>query len=373
MAADFSPSVKLSQSDGLKIVLKFIIHITNLLFYIKMLETEKEMAESAGVFRAFDFDETKLLAKSIGAKRIIFAGMGSSILFPAKNAKARSFGLGIKNRVEAFFASELLSCNNFEDSYVILLSNSGMTKETMLLLNHLKWKNAKFAAVTAVADSPLAKKSKNKIIMGCGFEKGVAATKSVMEQALILDSLVFHLAKSQGIKINFRKLNKSMIDASEKILLNISLKLPEFMLESLSKAGSIYFAGSNKGAADEIALKTHEIAGKSAYFYPATHIVHGIEESIKANPIILFEPSKFKPFIPDFKKFSGRTGCSLFGIDAKDSSSIDTIKIKSNEFFNNYCLLAGGWGILRNVANELGINMDRPKKAVKVGNPYMGR
>ena len=338
-----------------------------------MFQTEKEMLESAEVFKAFELGETKSLAEKIGEKRIIFAGMGSSILFPGKNAKSRAFELSIKNKVDAFFASELLEYKKFPDTFFILLSNSGMTKETILLLKHLKKTKTKFAAVTAVADSVLAKKSKNKVILGCGFESGVAATKSIMEQALILDSLMFNIAKNQGGKVSFSKVRKSLADASRKILFNINLQLPEFMLEALSKADSLYFAGTNKGFADEIVLKTHEIAGKRAYFYPATHIVHGIEESIKANPIILFEPSKFKPFIQDFKKFSGRTGCSLLGIDAKDNSSIDTIKIKSNEFFNNYCLLAGSWGILRNIANELKINMDRPKKAVKVGNPYRGR
>ena len=103
-----------------------------------MFQTEKEMLESAEVFRAFELGETKSVAEEIGGKRIIFAGMGSSILFPAKNAKIRAFELNIRNRVEAFFASELLSYNRFPDTYVILLSNSGMTKETILLLDHLK-------------------------------------------------------------------------------------------------------------------------------------------------------------------------------------------------------------------------------------------
>lgn len=338
-----------------------------------MFQTEKEMLEGAEVFKAFELSETETLAEEIEGERIIFAGMGSSILFPAKNAKNRAFQLNIKNKVEVFFASELLDCSKFPDTYVILISNSGMTKETILLLNHLKKTKTKFAAITAVADSLLAKKSKNKIIMGCGFESGVAATKSVMEQALILDSLIFNIAKNYGAKVSFIKLRKSLADASEKILSNITLRLPEFMLEALSKADSLYFAGSNEGVGDEVALKAHEIARIHSYFYPATHIVHGIEESIKANPIILFEPCKFKPFIADFKKFSNTTGCNLFGIDAKENSEIDTLIIKSNELFNNYCLLAGGWGVLRNVANELRIDMDKPKKAVKVGNPYRGK
>lgn len=335
-----------------------------------MFETEKEMLESADVLKKFDFGITKNLAKEIGSTRIIFAGMGSSILFPANQAKNRAFELNIKNSVEAYFASDLLSYNDFSGTHVILCSNSGMTKETILLQEHIKKNDAKYVAVTAVQDSVLAKRCKNKIIMQCGFEKGVAATKSVIEQGLILDSLIFNLAKAQGKKINFKKINKLLLSASENILKNINVNVSNNMLNALADASSLYFVGRTTGVGNEITLKSHEIARKNAFFYPDTHIIHGIEESIEANPIILFEPTKFKNFINDFKNFSKRTGCRLFGIDK--NNIIDGITIKSTPFFENYCLLAGGWGLLKDIAKKLNLNIDKPKKAVKIGNPYKG-
>ena len=336
-----------------------------------MFETEKEMLESADVLKKFDFDVTKNLAKEIGSKRIIFTGMGSSILFPANQAKNRAFELNIKNRVEVYFASELFSCNDFSDTYVILCSNSGRTKETILLLEHIKKKGAKYAAVTAVLDSVLAKRCKNKIIMQCGFEKGVAATKSVIEQGLIFDSLIFNLARDQGKKISFKKIKGLLVSASKNILKNINVNVSDNMLNELANASSLYFAGRATGVADEITLKAHEITRKSAFFYPDTHIVHGIEEAIEANPIILFEPTKFKKFIGDFRSFSKRANCKLFGVGSH--KIIKGIKIKSTPYFENYCLLAGGWGLLRSIAKKLDINIDTPKKAVKVGNPYKGK
>lgn len=333
-----------------------------------MSETEKEMLESADVTKKFDFSVTKDLAKEIGLKRIIFAGMGSSILFPANQAKNRAFELNIQNRVEAYFASELFSCSDFSDTYVFLCSNSGMTKETILLLEHIKNKGAKYAAVTAVADSVLAKRCKNKIIMKCGFEKGVAATKSVIEQGLILDSLILNLAENQGKKISFKKIKRLISGASKNIVENINIDVPGSMLDALTGASYLYFAGRATGVADEIALKAHEIARKRAFFYPDTHIVHGIEEAIEANPIVLFEPDKFKKFLGDFKGFSKRANCRLFGIGSH--KIIEGIKIKSTPYFENYCLLAGGWGLLKSIAKKLNIDIDHPKKALKVGNPY---
>ncbi|MBI2523332.1 SIS domain-containing protein [Candidatus Woesearchaeota archaeon] len=336
-----------------------------------MFNTEKEMLESADVIKRFDFDVTKNLAREIGTKRVIFTGMGSSVLFPAKQAKSRAFELNISNKVEEFFASDLLSYNDFSETYVLLCSNSGMTKETILLLEHIKKKKAKCVAVTAVPDSILAKRCKQKIIMQCGFEKGVAATKSVIEQGLILDSLVLNLAKNQGKKINFGKIKKYASDASKSILWNINVNVPNNMVNALANASSVYFIGRKTGVADEITLKSHEIARKSAFFYPDTHIVHGIEESIESSPIVLFEPSKFKDFISDFRDFSKRIDAQLFGIDSQ--KIIEGVKIKSTPYFENYCLLAAGWGLLRNIAKKQNINIDKPKKAVKVGNQYKGK
>ena len=336
-----------------------------------MFETEKEMLESADVIKNFDFNVTKSLAREIGTKRVIFTGMGSSVLFPAKQAKSRAFELNISNRVEEFFASDLLSYDDFSGTYVFLCSNSGMTKETILLLEHIKKNKAKYTAVTAVPDSILAKRCEEKIIMQCGFEMGVAATKSVIEQGLILDSLVLNLAKNQGKKVDFGKIKIYARLASKSIFRNIDINVPNSMSDALAKASSIYFIGRKTGVADEITLKAHEIARKNAFFYPDTHIVHGIEESIESNPIVLFEPSKFKNFIGDFRDFSKRINSSLYGIDSK--RLIDGVKIKSIRYFENYCLLAAGWGLLRNIAKKQNINMDKPKKAVKVGNPYKGK
>ncbi len=333
-----------------------------------MFETEKEMLESPDIIRKFDLEITKKIAKRIGSRRIIFTGMGSSVLFPANNAKNRAFMLNIKNRVEVYFASDLLSYNDFSDTFVILCSNSGMTKETIMLFDHIKKNGAKAVAVTAVENSILAKKCKDKIIMKCGFEKGVAATKSVIEQALILESLIFNIAKNQGIKINFDEIRKALVDTSRKVQWNINIRVPGNMLKVLAEAASIYFIGRQTGVADEITLKSHEIARKSAFFYPDTHIVHGIEESIESNPMVIFEPFKFRKFINDFKRFSKRTNCKLFGIDSQ--KFIEGIKIRSNTYFENYCLLTAGWGLLRCVAKNQGVDIDKPKKALKIGNPY---
>lgn len=331
-------------------------------------ETEIEMLQAKNVCNTFDFEITQALAKRIGGKRIIFTGMGSSMIFPAKQAKSRAMKLRVENKVEAYFASDLFQYTDFSDTFLFLCSNSGKTKEVILLLEHAKKHGATCVAVTAVADSLLAKRCDEKFVLTCGFEKGVAATKSVVEQGLIYDSLIFHLAKNQGKNVDFGNLQEELVDTGEKIVRNIETKASEAIIDALVAATHFFMVGFDNGVAEEITLKAYEIARKMALFYPDTHIVHGVEEVINGDCTIIFEPSEFSNYMNDFEKFSQKTKSKLIGIDKK--LSMDGFAIEINEQFRNYCLLAGGWGLLRAVANRQGIDIDHPQRASKVGNPY---
>lgn len=332
-------------------------------------ETEKEMLESASVFRRFDFSVTKGIAQKIGNKRIIFTGMGSSLIFPAKQAKNRSLQYNLSNRIEVFFASDLFQYKDFSNTVLFLCSNSGKTKEVILLLEHAKRHGATCIAITTIVDSFLAKRCDEKIILSCGFEKGVAATKSIIEQALIYDSIIFHLAAIQGKDIDFFKLKNALVKTAMQMMQNMDLSISKSIIKQFAKTDHYFFVGLETGVAEEITLKSYEIARKLAIFYPDTHIVHGVEEAINGNIAVIFEPNSFKEYLSDFEKFSQKTGCQLFGID--QNSLIDGLNIQVNPMFRNYCLLAGGWALLRNVAHYQNIDIDHPIKASKVGNPYI--
>lgn len=330
--------------------------------------TEREMLETKKVCLNFDFSITENIAKKIGDKRIIFTGMGSSLLFPGKQAKNRALKFNISNKIEAYFASDLLQYEDFSDTFVFLCSNSGKTKEVIMLFDHIKKKNGKYIAITAVKDSFLAQKSDETIFLSCGFEKGVAATKSVMEQGLIYDSLVFHLARNQGKKVDFDFLRKELNETAGFIEENINLKIPNNLLKDLASSRNYYLVGLDNGVGEEITLKVHEIARKLAVFYPDTHISHGVAESIENGSLIVLQPSIFEPLLMDFDEFSKKINSQLIRMDNK---SLDKgIEIKINETFCNYCLLAGGWGLLRSVANRLSLDIDHPEKISKVGNLY---
>ncbi len=331
-------------------------------------ETVKEMLESRGVCEKFDFSLTREIAKEIGEKRVIFTGMGSSLLFPGNNAKNRALKLNIKNRVEAYFSSDLMQYTDFSDTVLFLFSNSGKTKEVVLLLEHAKKHGGICIAVTAVPDSPLGKKADRKILMGCGFEKGIAATKSVIEQGLICDSLIFNLAAAQGRKIDFEKLKEDLKDTGRKIEENIMLGIEPAVLENLAKETQFYFVGLETGVAAELSLKLCETTGKMAVYYPDTHIFHGLEEALDKGCAVVIHHPHFSEYADKFEKFRQVTGSLLFGIGS--GPGIAGLDIGTNENFENYCLLSGGWALVRNLAGALGRDIDHPKKITKVGNPY---
>ena len=335
---------------------------------MNLSHTEQEMLETEKVCLNFDFSITADIAKKIGESRIIFTGMGSSLIFPGKHAKNRALKFNISNKVESYFASDLFQYEDFLDTYVFLCSNSGKTKEVILLLDYIKSKGAKCIAITAVSDSILAQRSDEKIILTCGFEKGVAATKSVVEQALVYDSLIHHLAKNQGKSVDFEILKSELIKTAGNIINNINIKVSENLLEILTKSNQYYIVGLDNGTAEEITLKSYEIARKMALFFPDTHIVHGVEEAIEGNCAIIFGTSIFKDYLSDFEKFSNKTNCQLIEVDNTDK--LNGVKVEVNDTFSNYCLLTAGWGILRNIGNKLNLDMDHPEKASKVGNPF---
>jgi glutamine---fructose-6-phosphate transaminase (isomerizing) len=335
---------------------------------MNLSSTEQEMLEAKNVCLSFDFNVTKDIASQIGKNRIIFTGMGSSLIFPGKQAKNRAMKLGIDNKVEAFFASDLFQYNDFSDTYIFLCSNSGKTKEVILLLDYAQKHGAKCIAVTTVADSILAQRADSKIILNCGFENGVAATKSIIEQALVYDSLIFHLAKNQGKEIDFNKFKSDLLDTAEKMEKNMNSKLNDDLVDVLVKANHYFIVGLDNGVGEEITLKSYEISRRMALFYPDTHIVHGVEEVIEGDCAIIFDPKQFSDYLADFENFSQKTNCKLIGIGSKPL--LTGLDIEINETFKNYCLIAGGWGLLRNISAKLGVDIDHPTKASKVGNPF---
>lgn len=141
--------------------------------------------------------------------------------------------------------------------------------------------------------------------------------------------------------------------------------------ETIANAGTIYFAGRNDGVAEELTLKTNEITRKKSDYLEGTYAVHGIEEVMNADDVVIL----INPFGNELEKFKQTLvdGVGMKVIAVSDEDTIfPTIKVNEVGQLNNYVYLAAGWNILIEVGIKLGINLDKPVRARKVGNEFLG-
>lgn len=314
-----------------------------------------EMRETPGILSRFDPASTRDWAAAIaGKKRLLLSGEGSSRIFPAKNMidLARRSGNGWHIFTEgARQAAEY----PLQDCAVIGCSNSGRTRELLALFEKAKSAGIPCYGVTATAGSALAALADDCRILSCGPEKAVAASKSVAEQALVLQSLLGGAAWAH---------QDQAADICAEIL---AAKIAPDIVQGVAEAALLYVAGRNNGVAEEIALKANEIARKKSAFLEGTYALHGIEEVMQADEtVILIEP--FRAEIEKYREvLSVKAGMRVFAIASFDTP-FQTIKIPALEGFDGYFQLMAGWSVLVAAGLALGLDLDRPLRARKVGN-----
>lgn len=314
-----------------------------------------EMLETPGILRRFDPAQTQgWSAMAAGKKRLLLTGEGSSRIFPAKNLidLARR-----QNCAWHIFTEGARQAAEYDlgDCLVIGSSNSGRTRELIALFEKLKQQGIPRCGITATDGSPLTALADDSRILSCGAEKAVAATKSVVEQALMLQSLLGGEEWSQQAR------------AADACAEALTAPLPADMIDAAAAAPLIYFAGRNNGVAEELVLKTNEITRKKSIFLEGTYALHGIEEVMQRDEILVL----VDPFAAEIDKYrqilAEKTGVRIIAIASFDTP-FPTIKIPAIEGFNAYLQLMAGWNLLVATGLACGINLDKPLLARKVGN-----
>lgn len=318
----------------------------------------REMLETPLIIKNFNAKNLKAPIKAIKkTKKLFLTGEGSSRIFPAKNmiynALKNDSGLAIYTE-GARQAAEL----NLKDYVLFAASNSGKTKEVISLFKTTK-AHSKFA-ITENKDTILKKYCEKIYLLGCGEEKAVSATKSVIEEALFYQNL---LLKLQDKTIAKNELNELSSKANKVLTMEINNNITS----KLSKSKALYFAGRNNGVAEEAALKANEITRKKSCYLEGTYTVHGIEEAMDENEAAII----IEPFKEEEKKFEEvlvkGVGMHVIAISAR-KTLFPTIKIPSMPGYASYLQLLACWNLLVETGISLGINIDKPKRARKIGN-----
>ena len=231
-------------------------------------------------------------------------------------------------------------------------SNSGQTRELVELFETLQTPKL---GLTATRESRLVACNDHTLILSAGKEYATAATKTVIEQALVYQALL------QG---NEWKSQSKLADLCEQIL---TTPISDDIITTLANASTLYFAGRDNGVAEELTLKTNEIIRKKSDYLEGTYVVHGIEEIMDTNDVLIV----IDPFKAELDKLeqviTKGIGMKIIAVSAYDTP-FETIRIPVCEGFDTYLQLVMGQHLLALTGLTLGIDLDKPVRARKVGN-----
>ncbi len=324
-----------------------------------------DMLATPGFVRSFD-PAKGAAAGAAAAKtgKLHFTGEGSSRLFPTKHAikVARQRGAGaLQLHTEAGKQSQSYQ---LEDWTVVGLSNSGRTAEVIQLFKQLKEAgHTSLFSITAFADSTLESFSNQGTVLSCGKEGAVAATKSVVEQALNCQALVEAATGQSGLKGRLAQIADAM-DAA------LTAPIPADIIKTVCEAPVISWAGPNDGVAEELTLKTNEITRKRSDFFEGTYAAHGVEEVMTDKDVVIW----IDPIEDQEEKFEKvlvqGAGVKVIAISSRPTR-FPTLLVKDCGDLTGYAYMAAGWNLLVEVGTALNINVDKPQRARKVGNEFV--
>lgn len=319
-----------------------------------------EMFASVDLIRNFDFTWVdRLWEVANSSTRWHLTGEGSSRIFPGKNALHHRNLLGRGPEISVQDAT-LLKDYNLNESVVMGASNSGRTKELVSLFQKLKSENhQKLLAISANRNSPLEALATQILYLDNCPEKAVAATYSVMAQALVYDSL---LMRSINQTIDLERL-------ADQVNTALNLAISNEVVETLTKAHTVYVIGNDTGVAEELALKSVETIRKPSFYLQGTFLLHGIEEIISKDDVLLILDDLKEEVDKIAEVYAQKIGAKvvLVGRTHPQCLSVALPQVE-RPLFEGYVKLALGWNLLASAGVALNIDLDSPQRARKIGN-----
>lgn len=319
-----------------------------------------EMMDTVETVKRFNPECTRQIAEQISkVGNVYLTGEGSSRIFPAKNTlrKSKRWGLDLNIQTDGSWQSREYDLSKYA---VFFVSNSGRTKEVILLAQKLKEEgNPLRFGLTSNEDTILSTYCSQTHVLNCGPEDAVAATKSVVEQTLYLESILWNM-QNRDVKAGLAALPAHIKES-------LMLPIPPEMVKLAMNAETIYFAGYNDGVAEELTLKANEITRHKSDFLEGTYAFHGVEEVMRKGDVVFW----IDPILDEYEKIQycliKGAGVHVIAIADRDTP-FPTIKTPSAGDFNPYVFLCAGWNLLVEIGIACGLDLDHPVRAHKIGN-----
>ncbi len=266
--------------------------------------------------------------------------------------------------------------------YVIAISQSGETYDTLRGLRYAKKNGAKTAAIVNVVGSSMSRLVDSVIMQGTGPEICVVSTKVATAQMATL----IRVAIEAGV------LSKKITLAKKKELLKHLKSLPKAVSDFLNEHSGFVHSLANRQAdydrwlylgrgvyypvALETALKVKEVAYHHAEGMPAGFLKHGtialIDEKIRSMVFVppVAEKEIYKLTISAIEEIKARGGtvAAFHSSDSLAKSGLldDQLQLpKTNPFIAPILMLVAGQLYSYFVATTLGRNVDKPRALAK--------
>ena len=192
-------------------------------------------------------------------------------------------------RVDTVVAGELKEHSGFlgKGSVVIAFSQSGETADVMEAVKGAKKHGAKVYSIVNAAGSTLARESDGVLLLNCGPEVGVAATKSFTAQVVVANIVVDAVLGKRKTN-GFRELSEAVAET-----LKCDELVRDLVLEYRDRPDFYFVArGYESPVAMEGALKLKELSYIHAEGMPASELKHGTLALIEeGTPVVVLNPS----------------------------------------------------------------------------------
>lgn len=196
---------------------------------------------------------------------------------------------------------------DMQHTCMVVISQSGMSKDTIAVMEKAMKNGALTVAVTNNAQSPIAKNADFHLFMDVEEEKSVAATKTYIGELFALYMLTDALGGNLNLDMN------KLADRVQEILdMNAQIK---DVAEKLHKLNNfiILSRGTMLGTGDECALKLTECCYLFNRSYSSANFMHGPLSLLddKANVILLAPDCECKQEFADMAKRVKNLGANL--------------------------------------------------------------
>lgn len=325
------------------------------------------------VFEELDFATQELL----GIERILILACGTS--WHAGYVAAYMIEEMVRIPVQVEISSEFRYKNPVvpAGTFVIAISQSGETADTVASVRELKAKGAQILALCNVANSTLSREADSCIFLKAGPEIGVCSTKAFTSQLVVLSLFTLllarmsHMGKSDGQQ--FLKHLLALPNQVQRVLDNAPAI--QKIAKKYAKYQNFFFLGRHYlyPTSLEGALKLKEIAYINANGYPAGEMKHGPIALISEEcPTVALCANKrtFQKLLSNLTEVKSRHGRILAiieeGQQGLDGIADDIIAIPaSNDEFAIILTTVVTQLLAYYIAKERGADIDQPRNLAK--------